>query len=203
MSIDIKRSFLLRAPHSLIKALRAKAKRQNLSMNQLCISLLTHEEAPKATFKAKKTFQQGEFSSLILKHVDEVIAPSFQNLIGVVLFGSAARGEMKASSDIDLLIVLKSKAEIDRDLYSKMKVATIGTHDISPLIVALPSEASLCSSLWIEASLDGCILYDTDFIISKRFSLIRSKILTGELVRHLSYGVPYWTHHKLSGELIL
>lgn len=199
MAKDDTTSFLVRAPKRLFKALKSNAQKQEISLNKLCIKLLdtkhySHDITP--------ILSSGSFAEEINKYLEDEILPSFADLVvGVVLFGSAARGTMRLNSDVDLLIVLKEGVRLDRDYYSKLKFKTINGHVVSPIIVSLqPSDVTL-GSIWIEASLDGCILFDTEFKIARRFANLRSKILSGELVRNFSYGVPYWTH-KQQGEVV-
>lgn len=55
-----------------------------------------------------------EITLEIIKRVKEKFVALFQdNLISLVLFGSQARGNATADSDIDILVVLKEKQQRD------------------------------------------------------------------------------------------
>jgi len=202
MKRDIK-SFLLRIPSDLYKALKKRGINQEQSMNQVCVSVLRDSLAEDPnTHYSRKLLNAGNFADQLNLYIQNALIPAFSSaLTGVILFGSAARNELRENSDIDLLIVLKDEIPFDRDLYSKLKSERIAGHLISPLLVQYPTEDGITRSVWLEAAIDGCILYDTDFVLARLLIKIRNEMAAGSVRRCFAYGVPYWIHNdRQSGE---
>lgn len=176
-----------------MKLLRRQAEQRKTSLNQFCISFLEGAALPNVA-SLEKLQISGDFSSKIMRFVTDAISPVFtEQIVGVVLFGSAARGTMQESSDIDLLIVLRSGVVIERDLYDRIPFHSITGHSVSPALVALPhSTEEALRSLWLEVAIDGCIIFDTDFQLSRLLMSVRSEIVSGTVKRQVAYGVPYW-----------
>src|SRR5262245_25913008 len=95
--------FLLRTDPSLHRVLKKAAEARGLSLNEYCARVL----------QAGQQRNDG-FEGPLLSALENEFETS---LVGVVLFGSAARGELTTSSDIDLLIVVDG--EISRSLYRR------------------------------------------------------------------------------------
>lgn len=115
-------------------------------------------------------------------------------LQGVLLHGSWARGEAYKASDVDVLIVLDPKLPLTRALYRiwdqeplTWRGRPVDAHFIHPPSVQKPT------GMWAEASLDGIVLYDRDWELSRRLAGIRHAIAAGRIVRKVSHGHPYWT----------
>lgn len=176
-----------------MKVLRRHAETRKTSFNQFCISLLEGAIHLDDASLNKPTLS-GDFSSQIMRYVTDAITPVFkEQIIGVALFGSAARGTMQENSDIDLLIVLSSGVVIERDLYDRLPSHSIAGHSVSPSIVELPNTTEeALGSLWLEVALEGCILLDTDFQLSRLLISVRSEIVSGKVKRQFAYGIPYW-----------
>jgi hypothetical protein len=116
------------------------------------------------------------------------------DLVGVVLYGSWARGEATAGSDIDVLIVLEPSRPVTRALYRQWDRDPMH-HDGHPVevhIVSLPSVVQ-ASSLWLEAAIDGILVFDRQRRVSRWFSRLRRDIAAGTVVRRTVHGQPYWT----------
>ncbi|VVB91665.1 Nucleotidyltransferase domain protein [uncultured archaeon] len=117
------------------------------------------------------------YASLIADKLEE----NLQNdLVSVLLFGSAARGEAGEGSDIDILIVAEKFGKegrfevfntIEKDLkaseeYRELKKNKLGTL-ISPVPLT-PYEVEKNPSILLDIVTDGIMLYDVDdFIINK------------------------------------
>ena len=139
--------------------------------------------------------------SILLAELNRVVVEDLKvifgrSLMGVVLFGSAARGSMRVGSDIDLLIVLSPETTLDRDIYDKFPGASIDGHEVSPLFVSFPLPGQELRSVWLEAAVDGIVLFDDDLALTRLFSRIRTKIVEGKVRRCLAYGVPYWVNEE-------
>ena len=110
------------------------------------------------------------------------------DLISVVLFGSAARGEAGEGSDIDILIVAEKFGkegrfevfnEIENDLkaseeYNDLKENKLGT-TISPAPLT-PSEVEKNPSILLDMVMDGIMLYDVNDFIENKMKSIRKKL---------------------------
>lgn len=191
MRNDIK-PFLLRVPGELLDTLKKEAVSRRISINRFCVSLLSEAVARPAA-DSRSIALGGEFAGKLQGYIEAVLLNRFsKDLVGIVLFGSAARGELRKSSDIDLLVVLKSEVLYDRDIYSGLKEAKIDDHAISPLIVNFPGEDEKARSIWLEAAIDGCVLYDTDLALSRFLINLRHLIASNNFQRRFAYGVPYW-----------
>lgn len=170
--------FLLRIDPALYQRLREQAKRLGVSLNQYLVERLdgdpTHNELA------------------ILRRVWG------KNLIGVIQFGSSVRGEMRADSDIDLLLVMSSQVAIDRNLYRKWDTEIASNIDprYSPQFSAYPASFDKLSGLWLEVGLEGIVLEDTQGQLQQALSQIRDRIASGEYRRSVSHGHPYWVSLK-------
>jgi predicted nucleotidyltransferase len=118
------------------------------------------------------------------------------DLDGVVVYGSFARGELTAGSDVDLLVVLAGGVPITRSLYREWEgaVPSWSGREIDLHFVHLPSPADRVSGSWAEAAVCGIVLYDRDLTVSRRLIAIRERIAAGEIVRKMAQGQPYWIH---------
>ena len=120
------------------------------------------------------------------------------DLLGVVAYGSFARGELAAGSDVDLLVVLSEGVKITRSLYRQWDgvVPAWEGREIDLHFVHLPDGDDPVSGTWAEAGVCGIVLYDHDLIVSRRLIDIRSRIAGGELTRRMAQGQPYWIHEE-------
>jgi predicted nucleotidyltransferase len=118
-----------------------------------------------------------------------------ESLLGVVLFGSTARGEDHLASDVDLLIVVASALPLTRRLYALWDKHLSGEL-YSPHFVHLPEDIASAGSIWFETAVDGVILYEVDRQISRFLSRIRRAIADGEVLRKIADGHPYWIRRE-------
>jgi predicted nucleotidyltransferase len=118
------------------------------------------------------------------------------DLVGLVVYGSFARGELAAGSDVDLLVVLAAGVPITRSLYREWDgaVPSWNGREIDLHFVHLPDPADRVSGSWAEAAVCGIVLYDRDLAVSRRLIAIRERIAAGELTRKMAQGQPYWVH---------
>ena len=118
------------------------------------------------------------------------------DLVGVIVYGSFARGELAAGSDVDLLVVLAAGVPITRSLYREWEgaVPPWNGREIDLHFVHLPATADRVSGSWAEAAVCGIVLYDRDLAVSRRLIAIRERIAAGELTRKMAQGQPYWIH---------
>lgn len=170
--------FVLRIDPNLHEFFKKEAQKHQVSLNQLLVNKLTST--------SNETNEK--------KIIKDITSLWNSELIGIVLFGSTVRGEQKASSDIDLLIVLEDTTKILRPLYKKwdQSFSSPEYNAYSPQFVHLPKKITSPSSIWLEVALEGEILYDTNDRIRQSIYRIKSKIASGKFIRKLSHGHPYW-----------
>ena len=120
------------------------------------------------------------------------------DLVGVVAYGSFARGELAAGSDVDLLVVLAGRVPITRALYREWEgvVPDWEGREVDLHFVHLPEAGDTVSGTWAEAAVGGIVLHDRDLTVSRRLIDIRSRIAAGELIRRMAQGQPYWIHER-------
>ena len=174
---------MLRLTPAIHSALRAEASRAGVSLNSLCQGVLERHVAGKDWY----TIPMKDDGGLIAQIRDFLGEP----LLGVVLFGSVARGAARRESDVDLLIVLDANQEVTRRLYSLWD-ERFSESALSPHFVRLPLRAEDAGSVWLEASVDGVVLLDRDSRIARILADIRRMTADGRLSRRSAYGLPYW-----------
>lgn len=178
--------FVLRIDPSLHARLRREARANRLSLNELCARrLATGSAAPPAL---------GPLGSA----VQRASQTYGEALVGVVAFGSWARGQTLDGSDVDLLIALRDSVLLAPALYRAWDSAPLaaGARRVEPHFVHLPSGADAASGLWAEVAIDGIVLYEVELQLSLLLVQIRRQIVAGRLVRRVMHGQPYWVHNE-------
>ncbi len=170
--------FVLRLPPAFHKQLKRTAQAGGISLNDLCLRLLSGGVA-------RETPLGGI--------VDRVVLESGDALAGLVIFGSYARGSEQATSDIDVLIVVDQP--VTRSMYATWDAGSIrlNGHVVEPHYVSMPDRAGPITSLWAEVAMEGAVAYDPSLRISRYLTHVRHAILNGGLVRRVAQGKPYWT----------
>jgi predicted nucleotidyltransferase len=101
--------FLLRIPPELHRRLRDLAGGRDKSLNELCRDILE---------RAVSGGTEGAGLTSPLELLVQRCRESFAGqLVGIVLFGSVARGEEFPESDLDVLLVMDEACPIQRGLY--------------------------------------------------------------------------------------
>jgi len=174
--------FLLRLTPGLHATLRSAAREAGLSLNDYCARRLA---APSGSLDGLRG------ASTVVERAAELFC---EDLIGVVAFGSWARGEAVASSDVDVLVVVEGSAPITRALYRRwdVKPLTWEGRVVEPHFVRLAAVEAPATGLWAEAAIDGIVLFERGSRLSARLAEVRREIVAGRLVRRLSHGQPYW-----------
>ena len=119
-----------------------------------------------------------------------------EELVGVVAFGSWARDELAAESDLDVLVIVGPDVTVTRALYRRWDVEPIywDSRPVDANFLRLPGHGEPPSGIWAEAAVDGVVLFDRDLSLSRRLVEIRRRIVAGEIVRRRTHGQPYWVH---------
>lgn len=119
-----------------------------------------------------------------------------EDLRGVAAFGSWARDELAASSDIDMLIVLAERVPIRRELYRRWDEQPLAWqgHAVDPHFVQLPAPGRRCSGFWAEVATDAKLLYEDANTpgLGDHLAAVRGLIADGRLRRRTAHGQPYW-----------
>jgi predicted nucleotidyltransferase len=175
--------FVLRLPPGLHAALREAATAAGTSLNDYCTRKLA---VPLGGFAGL------EEGSALVERATRVLGP---RLVGLVAFGSWARGEAGPGSDLDLLVVVDPELPLRRELYRRWGDADVSAAGlrVEPHFVHLPPHDALSSGVWAEAALDGIVLFERELIVSRRLGRVRRHIAEGRIVRRVAHGQPYWT----------
>ncbi|HRC86929.1 MAG TPA: hypothetical protein PK413_15075, partial [Thermoanaerobaculia bacterium] len=65
-------------------------------------------------------------------------------------------------------------------------------HRVEPHFVQLPASEQLVGGVWAEAAIDGIVLFERAFEVSRRLAQVRREIARGRLRRRQVQGQPYW-----------
>jgi hypothetical protein len=164
-------------------------------------------EAPKAEVKNLDRIPHRVFAE-VLKRYCKILLDHFKDrLLGVLVFGSVARGDWTPDSDIDLLVVVegwgKPTWERSEELL-KLRNELRGTEEYSramraghvPIIQHYPldkDEALGFHRMYLDASLDGIILFERDGFLSGVLEGVRKKLIEEGARRVTSpSGEFYW-----------
>ncbi len=186
--------FVIRMPAALHRQLREEAIRTRQSLNQLCVRKL-QAHVSVLSGPGSPQVQQGIVSCDL---VEAIVKRWETELTGLVLFGSAARGDATEGSDIDLLLVMAPEAPITRacyrawDDFSREHSGAWDLDRISAHFVQLPGEVRDAGGLWYEASLDGIVLWDRGRQVMRFFGSVREAMGQGKIRRRMLHGSPYW-----------
>jgi predicted nucleotidyltransferase len=179
--------FVLRLPPELHRALRQTAARQGVSLNTVCVQLLGGHSGNRAPMQTIPASWDGVVQRYTDAHPEECV--------GVLLFGSAARGELRGESDIDLLFVLHDSVPLRRGLYAAWDARLAEQaldREINAHFVHLPRAVEDASSLWLEVAVEGRVLRDRSGEIERFVVELRRAIASGRFIRGISHGQPYW-----------
>ena len=176
--------FVLRLTAKLHALAKQRAVQLDISLNDLCRRAIENY----LTQAQSNTGGARHVEAELVHRAQELVGESF---IGLVLFGSMARGEARDSSDVDLLIVVKRELALERRLYVQWDTAFADSR-LSPHFVHLPLNAEQAGSIWLEVAIDGILLFENGRDISHMLGKIRTAMAAGRIVRKTAYGHPYW-----------
>lgn len=183
--------FVLRVPPELHRRLRDRAMGEGFSLNALCVRLL---EAGLSGRQGGSTRAAPGLDPGLL----EAVAREWSGeLVGIALFGSAARGDATERSDVDLLVVLERGTRIERSLYDRWdrvlrSRGSRADERVSPQFVALPASPEAAGGVWLETAREGIVLDDRDGRLARSLIALRNLVATGAVTRKKAHGHPYW-----------
>lgn len=174
--------FVLRIEAGLHAALRQAAAAAGMSLNEYCARKLA---APVGAF-AEWRGAAGV--------VDRAAMLLGEHLMGVLAFGSWARREARASSDVDVLVVVDGSVELARELYRRWDEEPLmwEGRPVEAHFAHLPPVDRPPTGLWAEIAIDGVLLFARSKEISAYLVVVRRHIATGRFVRKVTHGQPYW-----------
>jgi predicted nucleotidyltransferase len=173
--------FLLRIPRPAYRTLQRAASDAQLSLNEYCVRVLT---APGPDLASHPD------GALLVARAIDIVGDA---LVGVILYGSWARGEAGRDSDVDVLVVVEDSVPLSRTLYGEWDTAPVewSGRPVDPHFVHLPTAGSP-TGVWGEAAIDGVILFERRLRVSAALARVRRDIADGRLVRRVAHGQPYW-----------
>ena len=173
--------FVLRIDPRLHAALRAAAEAAGTSLNDYCARKL-----------AAAPGNLGDPAAAAA--VERAAGLCAEALVGVAVFGSWARDQLAELSDVDLLVVIEAGTEITRALYERWDESPLrwGGRLVEPHFVQIGGANRRPAGLWAEVAVDGVVLFDRGFELSRRLARIRRDIVEGRIVRRRVHGQPYW-----------
>lgn len=174
---------LLRIDPALHAALKAAAAQLGLSLNDYC--------GQKLALPVDAAALAGGAPAVVRQAIDL----HGDALVGVVVFGSWARGEARDTSDVDVLIVLDGRTPLTRSLYRAWdaRPAEWDGRPVEVHLVHLPERDRAPSGLWAEVALDGFVVYERRRDVSETLGAVRRRIARAQVVRRTSQGQPYWS----------
>lgn len=164
------------------EVLRRAAAEAGLSLNDYCNLKLM---APAGSLLGKKELAQAVIRAAGIFKSD---------LIAIVAYGSWSRGEQSQESDLDLLVVIDESVSINRALYRQWDQGEHISGDImvDPHFVHLPKIDEGISSVWAEVALEGIVIFERGFELSKYLVASRRLINRRRLVQKWVHGQRYW-----------
>lgn len=177
--------FIVRVDPELHASLRDAARAAGTSLNRHCVRKLS---APPPTLD--------EEAVAMVRRARGILEDS---LLGIVAFGSWMRGDESPSSDLDVLLVADDGLAITRDLYRRWEAdppLSWHGHPVSPHFAHMRSGCDPVSGFWAEVALDGLVVFDPEWVVSRYLVTLRRRISDGEIERRVAGGRAYWVRER-------
>ena len=133
-----------------------------------------------------------------LQHFLRVLHSRYgEDLVSVVLFGSWARGDARAESDIDLLVLSKhfSRSRLDRhrDIFEAAKAVTQDFASKVSVIPLTPEETRATKPFYLGMLTAHALLYDRDAFFATLLQRLETRLAElGSKRRMDKDGYEYW-----------
>ena len=111
----------------------------------------------------------------IVRHYQDLLPES---LVGLVLYGSRARGDEREDSDVDLFILAEELPEDpwDRGRFLRFRSAVPDQPPVALRALTPKEYARDISALDLDIAVDGRVLWDRDGYTASRLALIRQRL---------------------------
>lgn len=192
-------TFVLRLDPELHLRLREMAARREVSLNRLCAEVLRRAVSePEGDAPQAGSAEVITSLDLVVQRCRRVFEDA---LIGVLVFGSVARGDQRADSDLDLLLVVRRDQPLRRGLYARWaeEVESFAEdrlrREVNPHFCHVPDTPDLAGALWFEVSIDGVVLWERDGEVSRHLRGVRLYLAGGGATRRVQHGHAYWVRH--------
>jgi len=120
-----------------------------------------------------------------LKRACPNLKKAFDNeFIGLILFGSWVRGEAKADSDVDILIVFRTLKGFDARSKAYSIIASHLNRALTLIDLTIEDLNRELTPLMINIAYDGIIIYDETGILEKFTSKVKAFIKKAKLIKY-------------------
>jgi hypothetical protein len=177
--------FILRVPPALHARLKNDARSAGCSLNEYCTEILESGSPGMGMDDA--------FARELIRRGKAILG---ETLVGIVVYGSWVRGEAGDASDIDVMLIADDSIKITRSLMTLWDEQPMAyeKRPVEAHFMAIPDPPQKFSGIWAEIAIDGIVLFERDFQVSRLLSIIRAEIASGRLQRRRSHGQNYWIH---------
>jgi hypothetical protein len=169
---------LLRIPEALHTRIKARAAKLGVSVNTFIERTLERGLLGDSTAEIETTI------------INTAVKTYGDDFLGLLLFGSRARGDAHDLSDTDLLLVVRDSLRIERELYRPWDSTLPDT--VSLHLAHLPPDPRAPGSLWLECALDAKIVFDPTGVIGSTLRSLKELITSGTIVRRETHGQGFW-----------
>ncbi len=175
---------------------------------------------PKPSIGGVERIPHAYYAPVVKRFCEKLLEVFGDRLVAVVLFGSVARGDWGQNSDIDLIIVadgwsnkriwerIRELRKVERMVEASAEYANAVEAGYIPRFQPYPlslKEAKRFNRVYLDAVLDGVILFDRDSFAEKVLSSLRKRLEEiGAKRVVLPSGSYYWVLKDLEpGEVLV
>lgn len=179
---------LIRTPRELHEQLLIRSKNAEQSLNEFCLDKLRCPSSLDG---------QAPHMRKVLEEASRILGPE---LLGLILYGSRARGEANAGSDWDFLLLIDATRSLNRQLYRWWEEQSEGSlpPEIEINFTHLPESLGVATGFWSEIALDGIVIYERNFVASQYLNRVRRSMAEGRIVRRTAHGQAYWVYREVA-----